>query len=95
MADHLFVESRWRSLALCRFGGAVRHRGVARRRTGDTGLQSPDRSELRGLPRGRTIPELTPYGRIFKMTGRTIDQRAKPLLAMGGQHVQEGHHLEK
>ena len=32
---------------------------------------------------GGQFPELTPYGRIFKMTGYTIGQRTIPLAAMG------------
>jgi len=32
---------------------------------------------------GGQFPELTPYGRIFKMTGYTIGQRALPLSVMG------------
>jgi hypothetical protein len=32
---------------------------------------------------GGQFPELTPYGRIFKMTGYTIGQRTIPLSAMG------------
>lgn len=32
---------------------------------------------------GGQFPELTPYGRIFKMTGYTIGERALPISAMG------------
>jgi hypothetical protein len=32
---------------------------------------------------GGQFPELTPYGRIFKMTGYTIGERAMPLAVMG------------
>src|SRR5512141_525109 len=32
---------------------------------------------------GGQFPELTPYGRLFKMTGYTIGQRTVPLAVMG------------
>ena len=32
---------------------------------------------------GGQFPELTPYGRLFKMTGYTIGERALPLSVMG------------
>src|SRR5450830_1937848 len=32
---------------------------------------------------GGQFPELTPYGRLFKMTGYTIGERTVPLSAMG------------
>ena len=45
---------------------------------------------------GGQFPELTPYGRLFKMTGYTIGERTVPLSAMAvvsqlprRQHVQE------
>jgi len=40
-------------------------------------------------------PELTPYGRLFKMTGYTIGQRAMPISAMAvASLVQGGRHIE-
>src|SRR5438128_1379801 len=32
---------------------------------------------------GGQFPELTPYGRLFKLTGYTLGERAIPLAAMG------------
>jgi hypothetical protein len=45
-------------------------------------VQPPDGAELHGLPCRRTVPELTPYGRLFKMTGYTLGERTVPVSAM-------------